>query len=120
MSGARYGRVTDHAVTEDFAMLARIYRPAKTAMQSGKAKSHDWRLEFEPASARTIDPLMGWTSSTDMNGQVRLSFESKEEAIEYAERHGIAFRLHEPNDPPVIIKAYADNFATNRKQSWTH
>jgi len=102
------------------AMLARIYRPAKTAMQSGKAKSRDWRLEFEPASARTIDPLMGWTSSSDMNGQVRLNFESKEEAVEYAERHGIAFRLSEPNDPPMIIKAYADNFATNRKQSWTH
>ena len=67
-----------------------------------------------------VDPLMGWTSSSDMNGQVRMNFDSKEEAVEYAERHGIAFRLHEPNDPPVIIKAYADNFATNRKQSWTH
>jgi len=101
-------------------MLARIYRPAKTAMQSGKAKSMDWRLEFEPASARTIDPLMGWTSSSDMNGQVRLSFDTAEEAVAYADRHGIPFRLHEPQDPPVIIKAYADNFATNRKQSWTH
>ena len=70
-------------------MLARIYRPAKTAMQSGKAKTNDWRLEFEPASARTIDPLMGWTSSTDMNGQVRLAFETSEEAVAYAERHGI-------------------------------
>lgn len=101
-------------------MLARIYRPAKTAMQSGKAKTHDWRLEFEPASARTQDPLTGWTSTTDMNGQVRLSFETKEEAVEYAERHGIAFRLHEQQDAPLILKAYADNFATNRKQSWTH
>lgn len=101
-------------------MLARIYRPAKTAMQSGKAKSHDWRLEFEPATARTQDPLTGWTSTTDMNGQVRLSFETKEEAVDYAERHGIAFRLHEPQDAPLILKAYADNFATNRKQPWTH
>ena len=101
-------------------MLARIYRPAKTAMQSGKAKTHDWRLEFEPASARTQDPLTGWTSTTDMNGQVRLSFETKEEAVEYAERHGIAFHLHELQDAPLILKAYADNFATNRKQSWTH
>ena len=101
-------------------MLARIYRPAKTAMQSGKAKTLAWRLEFEPASARTQDPLTGWTSSTDMNGQVRLNFDNKEEAIAYAERHGIAFRLHEPNEPPVIIKAYADNFAPGRKQSWTH
>ena len=101
-------------------MLARIYRPAKTAMQSGKAKNHDWRLEFEPMSARFPDPLTGWSGSTDMNGQIRLSFDSKDEAIEYAERHGIAFRLHEPQDQPVILKAYADNFAPGRKQSWTH
>lgn len=101
-------------------MLARIYRPAKTAMQSGKGKSHDWWLEFEPASARTQDPLTGWTSSSDMNGQVRLSFETPEEAVAYAERHGIPFRLQQPNDPPVILKAYADNFAPGRKQSWTH
>ena len=101
-------------------MLARIYRPAKTAMQSGRAKTHDWRLDFEPASARTIDPLMGWTSSSDMNGQVRLTFESAEDAVAYAERHGIAFRLQQPNEPPLILKAYADNFATFRKQPWTH
>ena len=101
-------------------MLARIYRPAKTAMQSGKAKTLSWRREFEPASARTIDPLMGWTSSDDMNGQVRLTFDSAEEAVAYAERHGIPFRLQEPQEPPVIIKAYADNFATFRKQPWTH
>ena len=101
-------------------MLARIYRPAKTAMQSGKAKSKDWHLDFEPASARTIDPLMGWISSSDMNGQVRLTFETKEEAVAYAERHGIPFRLQEPQEPPVILKAYADNFATHRKQPWTH
>ena len=100
-------------------MLARIYRPAKTAMQSGRAKTHDWRLDFEPASARTIDPLMGWTSSSDMNGQVRLTFESAEDAVAYAERHGIAFRLQQPNEPPLILKAYADNFATFRKQPWT-
>lgn len=100
--------------------LARIYRPAKSAMQSGKAKSVEWRLEFEPASARTIDPLMGWTSSSDMNGQVRLSFDTQDEAVAYARKHGIAFRLHEPNKPPLIIKAYADNFAPDRKQPWTH
>ncbi|KQS56246.1 ETC complex I subunit [Brevundimonas sp. Leaf363] len=101
-------------------MLARIYKPAKTAMQSGKAKTRDWRLEFEPASARTLDPLMGWTSSTDMDGQVRLSFETQEEAVAYAERHGIPFRLHAPQAAPLIIKAYADNFSTDRKVSWTH
>jgi hypothetical protein len=101
-------------------MLARIFRPAKSAMQSGKANTREWILEFEPASARKPEPLMGWTSSTDMNGQIRLAFETREQAIDYAQRHGIAFQLVEPNDPRPIIKAYADNFATDRKEPWTH
>jgi hypothetical protein len=101
-------------------MLARIYRPAKTAMQSGKAKTRDWLLEFEPAAARRNDPLTGWTQSTDMNGQVRLSFETREAAIGYAQAHGIPFQVIEPKEPRKIIKAYADNFATGRKQPWTH
>jgi len=101
-------------------MLARIYRPAKTAMQSGKAKIQDWVLEFEPASARRPDPLMGWSSSRDMNAQVRLTFPTREDAVAYAERHGIPFRLFESKRPPLIIKAYADNFAAGRKVPWTH
>jgi hypothetical protein len=101
-------------------MLARIFRPAKTAMQSGKAKSKDWALEFEPESARAPDPLMGWTQSRDMNGQVRLSFETREEAIAYAQAHGIPFQVMEPKPAKRVLKAYADNFAANRKQSWTH
>ena len=101
-------------------MLARIYRPAKTTMQSGRARTKDWVLEFEPATARTPDPLMGWTSSDDMNGQVRLSFDTSEEAVEYAKAHGIAFRLFPAEERRPIIKAYADNFAYNRKQPWTH
>ncbi|MBX7247789.1 MAG: ETC complex I subunit [Caulobacteraceae bacterium] len=101
-------------------MLARIYRPAKPAMQSGKAKTQVWKLEFEPASARTPDPLMGWSSSSDMNAQVVLNFESREQAVEYAQRHGIPFRVFEPNETRTIIKAYADNFAFGRKQPWTH
>jgi predicted DNA-binding transcriptional regulator YafY len=101
-------------------MLARIFRPAKTAMQSGKAKTRDWRLEFEPAAARRNDPLTGWTQSTDMNGQVTLSFETRDEAVAYAQKHGIPFQVIEPKEPKKIIKAYADNFATNRRQPWTH
>src|SRR5579863_6713900 len=75
------------------AMLARIYRPARSAMQSGQAKTREWLLEFEPASARAPDPLIGWTLSADMNGQVRLAFHTREEAVDYAQRHGIAFEL---------------------------
>ena len=101
-------------------MLARIYRPAKNAMQSGKAKTKDWMLEFEPASARRSEPLMGWTQTTDMDGQVRLSFETSDEAVAYATKHGIAFQLFDPKPAKKIIKAYADNFAFGRKQPWTH
>ena len=101
-------------------MLARIYRPAKNAMQSGKGNTKDWVLEFEPASARRSDPLMGWTQSSDMNGQVRLNFETREEAVAYAQRHEIPFQLFEPKTPKRIIKAYADNFAAGRRQPWTH
>jgi hypothetical protein len=101
-------------------MLARIFRPAKNAMQSGRAKTKEWVLEFEPASARVSDPLMGWTVSTDMNGQVRIPFDTREEAVAYAQRHGIAFELLAPKEPRRIVKAYADNFAFSRREPWTH
>ena len=101
-------------------MRARIYRPAKNAMQSGKAKTKDWILEFEPAAARRSDPLMGWTQTTDTDGQVRLSFETSDEAVAYAQKHGIAFQIFDPKPAKRIIKAYADNFAYGRKQPWTH
>lgn len=101
-------------------MLARIYRPSKSAMQSGLAKTLDWVLEFEPASARSVDPLMGWTSSGDMNGQLRLNFATREEAVAYAKAHNVPFEVIEPQERRKIIKAYADNFAPGRKQPWTH
>ncbi|MDB5460796.1 MAG: complex subunit conserved region [Caulobacteraceae bacterium] len=101
-------------------MLARIFRPSKSAMQSGVANTVEWVLEFEPASARIADPLMGWTSSTDMDGQIRLSFDSRERAVAYAQAHGIPFQVIEPQQSKKIIKAYADNFAPGRRQPWTH
>ncbi len=101
-------------------MLARIFRPAKTATQSGKAKSHDWVLEFEPESARSPDPLMGWTQSRDMNGEVRLSFETREAAVAYAQAHGVPFRVLAPKTVKPVLKAYADNFSVTRKLPWTH
>ena len=101
-------------------MLARIFRPAKTAMQSGKANTKEWVLEFEPASARVSDPLMGWTQTGDMNGQVRIAFDTREEAAAYAQRHGIPFEVLQQREPRRIVKAYADNFAFNRKEPWTH
>ncbi len=101
-------------------MLARIYIPAQNAMQSGKANTKEWLLEFEPASARVSDPLMGWTVSIDMNGQVRIMFDTQAEAVAYAQRHGIAFEVLAPKAHRRIIRAYADNFAFGRRESWTH
>ena len=102
-------------------MLARIFSPSKTAMQSGKAKSQGWVLEFEPRDARRSDALMGWTHTGDTaSSQVRLSFETKDEAVRYADQHGIAFQLIDPKPAKRIIKAYADNFAFGRKTPWTH
>jgi hypothetical protein len=101
-------------------MAARIFKPAKTAMQSGSARSKDWVLEFEPETPREIEPLMGWTSSGDMKSQIRLSFDSKDEAIAYAERNGIAYRVLEPKPRRPVRKSYADNFRFGRKGAWTH
>ena len=100
--------------------LARIYKPTKTTMQSGQGRAREWILEFEPGSARTPDPLTGWTSTTDLNGQIRLSFETSDEAVAYAKKHGIGFQLFPANERKLIIKAYADNFAADRKQPWSH
>ena len=101
-------------------MLARIVRPAKSAMQSGKATTNGWILEFEPVAARRPDPLTGWTTTTDTDGQIRMGFASREDAIDYAQRHGLAFEVIDNPAPKKIIKAYADNFAPGRKQPWTH
>ncbi|MEL6206374.1 MAG: ETC complex I subunit [Pseudomonadota bacterium] len=103
-------------------MRARIYRPAKTAMQSGTAKTHLWVLDYAPAAARAVDPLMGWTSSGDMNQQVRLRFETKEQALDYARANGIEADVIEPKTrkPNVRPRGYGENFATNRRGAWTH
>ena len=101
-------------------MVARIYKPSRSATQSGKARTLDWIIEHEPAVAREIDPLMGWTSSRDMQQQVRLSFQTKEEAIAYAERNGLPYSVIEPTEKTVPTKSYADNFRFGRIGSWTH
>lgn len=98
---------------------ARIYRPAKNPMQSGTAKSYDWVLEFEPANARFIDHVMGWTGSSDMTQELSLYFPSKEEAIRYAESKGIPFTVIEPHARKLNIRAYADNFSYSRIKAHT-
>jgi hypothetical protein len=101
-------------------MTARIYKPSKTAMQSGQAATKDWLLEFEPEEPRTIEPLMGWTSSGDMKQQVKLTFDTKEEAVAYCEQHGIAYQAFEAEPVKRRIMSYSDNFAFTRRDPWTH
>ena len=98
---------------------ARIYVPAKSALRSN-TKTNSWVLDFEQASPKAIEPLMGWTSSADTRQQVRLRFDTKDEAIAYCEHNGIAYRVFEPNPPKRIVQAYADNFAYNAREPWTH
>lgn len=103
-------------------MLARIYQPARTATQSGQAKTHHWVLEFAPGAPRELDPLMGWTGSSDTQRQVRLSFESKEAALEYARAHRLEAVVLPPQGrkPNIRPGGYADNFAHSRRTVWTH
>jgi hypothetical protein len=101
-------------------MTARIYKPAKTAMQSGQAKTKDWVIDFEPEQARQVEPLMGWTSSGDMRQQLRLRFHTKEEAIAYCERHGVAYQVTETKPVSRRVISYSDNFSFKRRDAWTH
>ncbi|WP_114965480.1 ETC complex I subunit [Alkalilacustris brevis] len=103
-------------------MRARIYRPARSATQSGTARSRHWVLEFSPAAPREVDPLMGWTSSGDMDSQVRLCFDSREAAEAYARERGIDYVVLRPKTRKLNIRprGYGENFATDRRQVWTH
>ncbi len=103
-------------------MTARIFRPSKSAMSSGQAKTREWVLEYTNDAGREVDPLMGWTSSSDTQAQVRISFQSKEAALEYAKERGIEATVTEPKvrKPNVRAGGYGENFATNRRGAWTH
>jgi hypothetical protein len=98
----------------------RIYKPAKSATQSGLARTRLWLLEFEPASRKERERLMGWTSSRDTRRQVRLTFPTLEEAIAYAEKHGLEYAVEQIHDRAVRPKSYADNFRPDRETNWTH
>jgi predicted DNA-binding transcriptional regulator YafY len=89
---------------------AKIYRPAKNAMQSGKANSVKWMMEYKPTSPKIVDNLMGWQGSTDMLQEVKLKFDSRDSAIAYAKHNGIDFEVIEPKDAKLKIKSYAENF----------
>jgi hypothetical protein len=105
---------------ETRAARAIIRRPAKSAMQSGLANTRQWVLEFAPSTPREIEPLMGWTSSRDTRRQVTLTFPTREDALAYAERHGISYVIEEPKERTVRPKSYADNFRYDRRIPWSH
>ena len=100
-------------------MKVRIFKPAKTAMQSGVAKTHLWVLESEP-TRKEVEPLMGWTASRDTMQQVQLQFATLDEAKAYAEKAGWQYTVETPHERKIRPKAYADNFAYTRVGRWTH
>ena len=101
-------------------MTARMYRPAPNAMQSGKGKSKNWVLVHESSVAREIEPLMGYTSAAETQTQVRLSFETLEDAESYARAHGIPYSVQPAHVPTPKRASYPDNFRSDRKTPWTH
>src|ERR1700721_4440852 len=101
-------------------MTARIFKPTKKAMQSGTPKTKEWQLDYEPEQPRVIEPLMGWTSSGDMKQELTIHFDTKEDAVAYCEREGIAYQVIEPKARVPRQIAYADNFAFRRGEPWTH
>ena len=101
-------------------MNVRIFKPAKTAMQSGRGKTQSWVMEFEPGARIEPDALMGWSGSADTRAQVKLRFASAEEAVAHAEKNGWAYAVQAPKERQIRPKAYADNFAVKRVQPWTH
>ena len=101
-------------------MAARIYQARQDRDAAGHGGTRDWVLEYEPEQPKLIEPLMGWTSSTETKPQVRMSFATKEEAVAFATRQGIAFRLEEPQKTALRPKSYAENFKFGRLDRWTH
>ena len=94
--------------------IARIFRPSKTAMQSGRAETRKWRLEYEPATRRDPDPLMGWSSARDTLNEVKMHFATLDEAVAFATKHGLDYTIIEPHARSPKAKSYADNFSYNR------
>ena len=101
-------------------MTARIYQPARSSMTSGQGKAKGWVVEFPSESERPVDPLMGWTGQTDMRSQVKMRFGTKEAAIEYAQRHGVAYIIEEPQPRRHRPRGYGDNFSSSCRVPWSH
>jgi hypothetical protein len=101
-------------------MTIKIYKPSKTAMQSGLGKTKKWLAEYISNEETIKDNLMGWNSSSDTKSQIKVFFDSKEQAIEWAKNNNYQYFVEEPKVRKFKIKSYASNFDINRKESWTH
>ncbi|EJF76871.1 ETC complex I subunit [Bartonella birtlesii] len=101
-------------------MIARIYSPAKTAMQSGRRNTGIWILQYEPLQAKMLEPLMGYTATSDMSSQIKIHFNSKEEAIAFACKNAIPYRVEKTHKAIRRAVSYSDNFHSDRQQPWTH
>jgi len=98
----------------------RVYQPRKTAMQSGRAKTRYWLVEFEPGAQLRNDPLMGWVGQGDTRNQLRMKFNTREEAVEFCEKNDLDYQLIEPRQRKIQHKSYSDNFRADRQKNWTH
>jgi hypothetical protein len=101
-------------------MSALIYQPAKNAMQSGRAKTKFWILEFDRANTKGNDPLTGWSGSDDMQSEVKLKFDTCQDAERYAKRHGLEYSVRKTQPRIRQSKSYSENFSADRRQTWTH
>ena len=101
-------------------MVARIYQPAKSAMQSGMGKTKSWIFEYVPQQKRKSDPLTGWVGAGSTEAQIKLKFDTLEEAVAYAKAHNIAYRVQKPHKRKRVAKSYSDNFKHDRVGMWTH
>ncbi len=101
-------------------MTIKIYKPSKTAMQSGKAKTKLWLAEYISDVDETNDSLMGWNSSKDTQTQIKIFFDTKEQAIKWAKKNNYQFFIEEPKIKKINPKSYASNFDINKKEPWTH
>jgi hypothetical protein len=117
---SKYSLFHRHHIRRGSSMPARIYKPSRNAMQSGKGKSNDWMLEFEQSVKREADPLMGWNSAAETATQVKLSFATREEAEAYARKNGIAYQVSPESPARQTKKSYSDNFKYGRTTLWTH
>ena len=101
-------------------MTIKIYKPSKSSMQSGQRNTKKWLAEYISDYEQVKDTLMGWNSSLDTKSQIKVFFETKEQAIAWAKKNNYQFYVEEPKIKKIKPKSYASNFDINRKEPWTH